>query len=237
MFNLREWGKNFMGVSKFCGDSYRYSPKNHQLNLMVNDYYTYAYLREDRTPYYIGKGRGRRVYSSRRLVKAPKDKSRIIFLKKGLTEQEAFKHEVYMIAILGRKDLGTGILRNHTNGGEGSSGHVKSEEWKKTHSKKMTGENHPQFGIPQTETQKKAQSERMSGEKHPQFGKIGALSPKSKAVIAVKPDGPELHYGSIIDAANDLGINQSNLCNKYLKTGKSPTRGKFKGWRFVYENS
>jgi hypothetical protein len=95
-----------------------------------NRFYTYAYLREDRTPYYIGKGKGKRAYRKYKgeTIKPPKDKSRIIYLKQNLTEEEAFKHEIYMIAVLGRKDLGTGILRNKSNGGEGPSGWVASEE-------------------------------------------------------------------------------------------------------------
>jgi hypothetical protein len=92
-------------------------------------YYTYAYLREDRTPYYIGKGKGNRAYKKHQKgISVPKDKSRIIFLKQNLTEAEAFRHEIYMIAVFGRKDLGTGILHNRTNGGEGPSGWVPSEE-------------------------------------------------------------------------------------------------------------
>ena len=94
-------------------------------------YYTYAYLREDKTPYYIGKGTGNRIYSTNRIIKPPKDKSRIIYLKQNLTEKEAFKHEIYMIGVFGRKDLGTGILVNMTNGGEGASGWVPSEETRK----------------------------------------------------------------------------------------------------------
>ena len=95
-------------------------------------YYTYAYLREDRTPYYIGKGKGNRAYRRRKTdIKPPKDKSRILILKQNLTEQEAFRHEVYMIAVFGRKDLGTGILHNRTNGGEGISGLVHTEETRK----------------------------------------------------------------------------------------------------------
>lgn len=91
----------------------------------LSRFYTYAYLREDRTPYYIGKGSGRRVYRrSKHCIKPPKDKSRVIFLKQNLTEEEAFKHEMYMISVFGRKDLGTGILHNKTNGGEGSCGRV-----------------------------------------------------------------------------------------------------------------
>jgi len=86
----------------------------------MNNYYTYAYLREDGTPYYIGKGEGNRAYKkAKNEIKPPKDKSRIIFLKNNLTEQEAFNHEIYMIAVFGRKDLGTGILRNKTDGGDG----------------------------------------------------------------------------------------------------------------------
>ena len=98
----------------------------------MNKFYTYAYLREDKTPYYIGKGTGDRIYSTNRKgLKPPKDKSRIIFLKKNLTEEEAFKHEIYMVAVFGRKDLGTGILHNKTDGGEGASGFIHSEESKR----------------------------------------------------------------------------------------------------------
>jgi hypothetical protein len=96
-----------------------------------NKFYTYAYLREDRTPYYIGKGCYKRIYNKKgKPCGVPKDKSRIIFLKQNLTEKEAFKHEKYMIAVFGRKDLGTGILRNMTNGGEGCSGYKHSDEAK-----------------------------------------------------------------------------------------------------------
>jgi hypothetical protein len=92
-------------------------------------YYTYAYLRKDGTPYYIGKGKNNRAfYKTKNEIKPPRDKSRIIFLKQNLTEEEAFKHEKYMIAVFGRKDLETGILYNRTNGGEGSSGLRLTEE-------------------------------------------------------------------------------------------------------------
>jgi len=90
-------------------------------------YYTYAYLREDGTPYYIGKGKGYRLYDKRHKVGVP-TKNRIIYLKQNLTEDEAFSHEIYMIAIFGRKDLGTGILHNKTNGGQGSSDVIRTEE-------------------------------------------------------------------------------------------------------------
>jgi hypothetical protein len=85
---------------------------------MNNCYYTYAYLREDGTPYYIGKGKGNRLYDHRgKNCIPPKDKSKIIKLKQNVTEEEAFKHEIYMIFIFGKKCNGTGILMNIADGG------------------------------------------------------------------------------------------------------------------------
>ena len=107
---------------------------------MDNLFYTYVYLREDGTPYYIGKGKGDRAYSKRRKgVKRPRDEKRILILKKGLTEQEAFRHEKYMISVFGRKDLETGILLNRSDGGDGNSGYRHTEETKARISKTSSG--------------------------------------------------------------------------------------------------
>lgn len=142
-------------------------------------YYTYAYLREDGTPYYIGKGSGKRVYSKIRSVSIPST-DRILILKKHLTEDKAFQHEKYMIAVFGRKDLGTGILHNKTDGGEGVSGHIYTEEQKQkiTQSKLgknfgMVGENHHMYGKTHTLEARKKISEKVSGENHPMYGKKG----------------------------------------------------------------
>lgn len=116
---------------------------------MVNPYrfYTYAYLREDRTPYYIGKGCGNRAHKKHQKgISVPKDKSRILILKKNLTEENSFKHEEYMISVFGRKDLGTGILHNRTNGGEGPSGIIRNEEYKRKKSESVKGKNNPNYG-------------------------------------------------------------------------------------------
>jgi hypothetical protein len=106
----------------------------------MNEYYVYAYLREDGSPYYIGKGKERRAWEQHRVngrgVHTPKNYKRIVLLHENLSEQEAFNLETELISKYGRQDLGTGILKNMTNGGEGSSGTSPESNWKKGSSKR-----------------------------------------------------------------------------------------------------
>jgi hypothetical protein len=63
---------------------------------MRRDFYVYAYLREDGSPYYIGKGTGRRAYQknkkTHKFVNIP-EKDRIVILLDNLTEKLALEKE------------------------------------------------------------------------------------------------------------------------------------------------
>ena len=102
-------------------------------------FYTYI-LKEKSTgsPFYVGKGKGQRMYVHRREALNENTNYRSIHRKiqsilgrgdeieycvvdSGLTEDQAFELEIFLIAEIGREDLGLGPLKNLTEGGEGGS--------------------------------------------------------------------------------------------------------------------
>ncbi len=171
-------------------------------------YYTYAFLREDKTPYYIGKGKGNRAYRRRdKGIKPPKDKSKILILKQNLTEEESFRHEVYMIAVFGRKDLGTGILRNRTDGGEGVSGLLVSEETRKKLSELRVGEKNPNYGKEMSEEQKRQISEKRKGIK---------LSEEHKDKIRQRMIGNTWNVGKKLSDETKRKVGEAQKGNQYM---------------------
>ena len=103
-----------------------------------SDYYIYALFREDGVPFYIGKGRGGRMFKHEQHAGRPDARARRftiirgmlsralevpkVKLHDGLTEAIAFEYERALIAAIGRADLNAGSLANHTDGGDGRSG-------------------------------------------------------------------------------------------------------------------
>jgi hypothetical protein len=175
-------------------------------------FYTYFWLRENGTPYYVGKGKDKRGFESRghRVSCPPEDR---IIIQYHPSEEEALEVEIFFIGYYGRIDLGTGCLSNLTDGGENPPsmlgkklseitkkkigdahrGRKLSDEAKRKISKGHTGKKH-------SEAQNRAHSIAMTGRKHTKEDLI-----KMSAAQKGKKLSKE-HIASIIEGAKKRTI-------------------------------
>lgn len=165
---------------------------------MENCYYTYTYSYPNGVPFYVGKGKDRRINThicdakagrklnsfNVRVIRKLLEDGQIPIIKKiveNVDEELAFLVEQEFISKYGRRTDGTGILTNNTLGGEGTSG---------AKGIKRTPEQIEQMrlratGVQHSEESKKIRSIKLTGHQHkkvecPVCGKIGGITGMKK---------------------------------------------------------
>ena len=111
-----------------------------------NRFYVYAHYKtgEEDIPFYIGKGSNKRAFDkwqrSRHWKNVVNKHGLVVrILHENLSEEDAFWIEKKLIGMFGRADKGLGPLINHTDGGEGPSGIIQTEEHKEKNRQAQMG--------------------------------------------------------------------------------------------------
>lgn len=126
---------------------------------MYSNWYVYRHRRLDTSEIFyvgisgvIGDSRANTKHSRNNFWKNIVAKSEYIveILFERLSHEDACELEIFLISEYGRRDLGKGSLCNLTDGGEGSTGYTKTQEWCDKHAKhlqvKYKGEGNPFYG-------------------------------------------------------------------------------------------
>lgn len=208
----------------------------------MKKYYVYCH----RNPttgeiFYVGKGTGPRAYVTQSRGKYWKNYVNkygipiVEILYENLEEEESFALEKQLIQSLGRRDLGTGILVNTTDGGEGCSGMVHSEETREKLRESRKGK--PGNNKGKTWTQKNKRESNISRGKYKtrkDKGKIFNFEIKQKMKEGKRDKAKKVLQ---FDLENNLikewrsaadAIESTGLCGIYnCLTGISKQSGKF----------
>ena len=215
----------------------------------LTDYYVYGYTDPTSSdPYfYIGKGHGDRYlkhfqwnllqqqthfYKKLKNLLLQDVLPIVSFLKSGLAEQEAISFEIEMIAKFGRIDLGTGCLCNHTEGGDGASGHVVSKITRELIGKAHLGN---QFAIGHTHDLESRLKMSASHSKRTQEmtekNRAGVVAHKGRSVCAIHPITKEIVFTlDFISQGKERGYSPSAI-GDVLHGRKKSHRGYF--WKYA----
>ena len=137
----------------------------------MNNYYIYFHINETSGEvFYVGKGKGKRAWHKsgrnqywKNIVK--KYGYRVDIIHTDLSEKRAFDWEKLYISMFGRENL-----CNLTDGGDGSSGAIRSDDFKLNLKIKNSGENNPFYGKKHSEETIKKFSNSLKGKISPRKG-------------------------------------------------------------------
>lgn len=180
-------------------------------------FYVYCWCYPDGRPFYVGKGNGRRdtqpkhnTIFSRIVAKIRREGGEPVVVRwqDGLCEGDAFLLEKSYIKLLGRRDTGTGVLANMTDGGDGVSGLVFTDESRSKLSASLTeycknpsvrdkksSDNKRRYKDP-AERRRTSLASRMAGpgsDNKTGFKGVSQLGEKWRA--AINDDGRQKHLG------------------------------------------
>ena len=228
------------------------------------DFYVYVHRRAtDGSVFYVGKGHGRRAYEKghrnphwNRTV--AKHGYTIEIVKDGMEENEAFKHEIELIAEYGRKNL-----CNMTDGGDGFSGGVWTEEARKKMSAIHKGKIVPRHIVDHvtrliTGKKRTEETKRKIGNYH--RGKIVSAETRKKQSIArtgLKQkqstiDARVKKCSKAVECSNGMTFSSAAAAERWLRSNGYPTayaaniskavnghKNSYLGlkWSFVHVNS
>lgn len=208
---------------------------------MLGEYYVYQYKTPEGIPFYVGKGKSDRAFSH--LQEAKKEQPNETNLHKlnkikkilaagsepiieitynNLDEETAFDLECFLIAKLGRADLGLGPLTNLTNGGEGLSGLVRDLSGETNPNYGKRGEESIWWGRKHSQETKSKMSDWQKGQPKSEAAKANMRKPKSEAGrLAIAEAQRKLHENGY-PHSEESNIKRSNT----LKGRPYPMKGK-----------
>lgn len=218
---------------------------------MKNNFYVYAHTKAtDGSYFYIGKGHGKRAYDKRSRNQywhntVAKYGYNVTILADNLSEDKAFELEQFIIEEIGRDNL-----CNMTDGGEGASGAIRSEETRakmsaankgknlgrirsKEHKQKLSASlkgNQYRLGKTHTEETKAKISVIHKGKKYSDESRAKISAVKFKPIIQYDIQENFIReWDSITQATLDLNLNRSSI--SHCLTGRQKTAGGFI-WKF-----